>query len=117
VALINCPDCGTAVSDQANACIKCGCPLKGKPKNVMISFPVFKGQLLNNKCKVFRYGRVIAVCKQGETATFECNETFEIEATVGGSFGRPKAIVSPGDRFRVGPRGLGLFITKVESIV
>lgn len=27
MSLINCPDCGKEVSDRANACIHCGCPL------------------------------------------------------------------------------------------
>ena len=28
MALINCPDCGKDISDQAASCIYCGCPLK-----------------------------------------------------------------------------------------
>lgn len=28
MALIICPDCGGKVSDKAEACIHCGCPLK-----------------------------------------------------------------------------------------
>ncbi len=31
MALINCPECGTEVSDAAGACPKCGYPLKAKP--------------------------------------------------------------------------------------
>lgn len=27
MALIKCPDCGREVSDKANACPNCGCPL------------------------------------------------------------------------------------------
>lgn len=27
MALINCPDCGTQVSDRAAACVKCGAPI------------------------------------------------------------------------------------------
>lgn len=27
MALINCPDCGTSVSDKAPTCVKCGCPI------------------------------------------------------------------------------------------
>lgn len=29
MALIKCPECSTEVSDQANACPKCACPIKG----------------------------------------------------------------------------------------
>ncbi len=29
MALIKCPECGTAVSDRAPTCPNCGCPLKG----------------------------------------------------------------------------------------
>ena len=37
MALIECPDCGQKVSDQAKVCIHCGCPLgeKGKTKNTI----------------------------------------------------------------------------------
>ena len=118
MALIICPECKSEVSDQANACIKCGFPLQGKPKNVMISFPVWKHQMFFNKCKVFRSGKEIAECKLGETVTFGCNDPFEIEVTVGGAFGKPKTTVSPGDRFKVEYRGLGeIYFSKVENIV
>ena len=28
MALIKCPECGTEISDKANLCIKCGCPME-----------------------------------------------------------------------------------------
>lgn len=31
MALINCPECGTEISDKAAACIKCGYPLASQP--------------------------------------------------------------------------------------
>jgi hypothetical protein len=118
MALINCPECGQSVSDQANSCIKCGFPLKGTPNNVMISFPVWQGQIINNYCKVLRDGREIAGARQGETVTFDCNEPFEIEIRVGGAFGRPSTIVNPGDRYKVAYRGFGkIFLSKVENLV
>lgn len=27
MALINCPECGKEISDNANKCVNCGCPL------------------------------------------------------------------------------------------
>jgi len=31
MALIKCPDCGKAISEMAQACINCGCPVNYKP--------------------------------------------------------------------------------------
>lgn len=37
MALINCPECGREISDKANACIHCGCPIKQLEKNEFIT--------------------------------------------------------------------------------
>jgi hypothetical protein len=36
MALINCPECGTEVSDKAEKCPKCAYPIKPIPSNVII---------------------------------------------------------------------------------
>ena len=84
----------------------------------MITFPVWPGQLFNNYCKILRNGIEIAGARQGETVTIDCNEPFEMEVRVGGFFGKPTVIISPGDRYKIEWRGLGkIYISKVESLV
>jgi hypothetical protein len=31
MALVECPDCGTSISDRALACVKCGAPVEAAP--------------------------------------------------------------------------------------
>jgi hypothetical protein len=120
MATIQCPECGNMVSDQATACVKCGCPLKPKPNKVMVSFPPLpsQGQILSTKYYVYRDNKVIAEGKQYATVSIECNEPFEIEVAGGGFFGKPRATVSPGDKYKVERRGLGttIYLSKVDAI-
>ncbi len=37
MALISCPECKKEVSDKAESCPHCGCPLSAKPKRVRTS--------------------------------------------------------------------------------
>ncbi len=119
MALIKCEECGYEVSDKAPQCPHCGVPIASKKNDVMIRFPIWKGQLLNNKCYVYDAdtGEEIVSCKQGETVTFLCEEPRNIYVVVKGSFGKPQTIVNPGDRYDVGYRGFGkIYLSKVDTI-
>lgn len=48
MALIKCPECGKDVSDKANACIHCGCPLTNNEQNDDVIVPLSK----NNICLI-----------------------------------------------------------------
>lgn len=119
MALIKCEECGKEVSDKALQCVNCGAPIASKKEDVMIRFPVWKGQMLNNKCYVYNQDtdEVIASGRQGETVTFVCKEPMNIYVVVKGSFGKPEATVKPGDRYDVGYRGFGkIYLSKVDTI-
>lgn len=119
MAMIKCPECGKEVSDKALQCPNCGVPIAAQAKDVMIRFPIWQGQLLNNKCYVYAKSdnSVIAEARQGETVTFECEEPIEIYVVVKGSFGKPEVIVKPGDRYNVGYRGFGkIYLEKVDNL-
>jgi len=119
MALIKCLECGKEVSDKALQCPNCGVPIASQPKDVMIRFPVWQGQLVNNKCYVYnsKDDSVIAQARQGETVTFECDEPMGIYIVAKGFFGRPEAIVKPGERYNVGIRGFGkIYLEKVDSL-
>jgi len=119
MALIKCIECGKEVSDKAMQCPNCGIPIASQPHDVMIRFPVWQGQLVNNKCYVYnsKDDSVIAQARQGETVTFECDEPMGIYIVAKGFFGRPEAIVKPGERYNVGIRGFGkIYLEKVDSL-
>ena len=119
MALIVCEECKKEVSDKALQCPHCGAPIASKKHDVMIRFPIWKGQMLNNMCYVYNKdtGEEIVRGKQGETVVFECTEPINIYVVVKGSFGKPEARVYPGDRYDVGYRGFGkIYLSKVDSI-
>ena len=119
MALIKCEECGKEVSDKAQVCPNCGAPITAKKSDVMIRFPIWKGQMFNNKCYVYdkNTDEEIASGKQGETLVFKCDRPMDIYVVVKGSFGRPEATVMPGDRYDVGYRGFGkIYLSKVDAI-
>lgn len=119
MSLIKCPECGKNISDKAAACPNCGFPIDSKKGYVLIRFPICDGQLLNNKCYVYekKTKKLIASGKQGETISFPCSKPTNIYVVVKGSFGKPEAIASPGDKFDVGYRGVGkIYLSKVDVI-
>ena len=44
MALIKCPECGKDVSDRAESCPNCGCPVESPSGTVKIMLPVFDRQ-------------------------------------------------------------------------
>lgn len=76
MALIKCPECGNEVSDKAETCIHCGCPIKvnrsTRGKIIVQAENVFLGIggcfLLYDKEK-----NLIAKIKRGETYEMEIN--------------------------------------------
>jgi hypothetical protein len=120
MSLVDCQDCGNKISTRANACPHCGAPGQAtvvSENDVRIRFAIWPGQVFNNDCEVSANGKVIASCRQGETASFELAGETEIQIKMGGGFGKPKTIAKPGDRFEVGFRGLGkVYIAKVDTL-
>jgi len=51
MALINCPECGTQVSDKAEKCPKCAYPFQGKASNQNEGMKVSEVQLTKKKHK------------------------------------------------------------------
>lgn len=63
MALINCPECGKQVSDQAPACIHCGYPLnKQEERSELVIYGTKQQYLLNiiqNPCKIYIDGELV----------------------------------------------------------
>ena len=126
-----CPQCGSAfivekainnfitnnVYNINNATVKIEKPID---KTVKITFPVYEGQLFNNKCLVYNddTGALISECRQGETVSFSLEKPTNIMVKMKGCFGKPKENMKPGERYRVGFRGFGkIYLAKVDTIV
>lgn len=126
-----CPHCGSAfivekainnfitnnVYNINNATLKIEKPID---KTVKITFPVYEGQLFNNKCMVYNYDTwdLIAECRQGETACFLLEKPTRIMVKMSGCFGKPMENMKPGERYRVGFRGFGkIYLAKIDSVV
>ena len=126
-----CPHCGAAfivekainnyitnnVYNINNATIKIEKPID---KTVKISFPVYEGQLFNNKCLVYNNdtGTIIAECRQGETVSFSLENPTNIMVKMKGCFGKPIENMKPGERYKVGLRGFGkIYLAKVDGVV
>lgn len=86
---------------------------------VIVQFPVYGGQLFNNKCFVYNCekGVKICECRQGESVSFKIEKPTEIQVKMSGCFGKPKEIMKPGDRYKVGFRGFGkIYLCKVDNL-
>lgn len=116
MALIKCSECGKEVSGKAKSCPNCGNPIS-IDKTVKIEFPK-KQQLFGTGCTVFdEHGEVLAKCKQGEVAEFECDYPMVISVKMASEFGNPSIEVEPGGRYKVNFRSLGsIGISKVDIL-
>ena len=71
MALINCPECASEVSDKAPACPRCGVPIASASKDVLIHVERLGGQLFNIGVKIWdEAGNVIAKGKQGALSAY-----------------------------------------------
>ncbi len=103
MALIKCPECEKDVSDKAQSCINCGCPLAGLspsgPVSVAVNGPgMVKMYIINLKT-----GEELWCGRNGEVARFSVDE--ETEISVIGSLERrhpergTKAVVRGGRKY------------------
>lgn len=73
MALIKCQECGKEISDKANACMNCGCPIEKEKKKVRI----IKSGGLALRCSVFIDNQPIGQIGVGG------NKSIEIEVPIG----------------------------------
>jgi uncharacterized protein (TIGR02145 family) len=52
MALIKCPECGTEVSERANTCVKCGCPISNAADSTALFSPVSDDSDLDDEFKI-----------------------------------------------------------------
>ena len=103
MALINCPECGKEVSDKAQTCINCGCPLAGinpaGPVAVAVNGPGMVQMYIFN----MENGQILWSGRNGEIARFNVEK--ETEISIIGSMEKrhpergAKAVVRGGRRY------------------
>ena len=92
MALIKCPECSKEISDKANSCPNCGCPLIDlittgtvrikMPNNIVEGWV---GLFSSRKAEVkSKYGSILWQGKHGENASFTISEPTEIVINLGG---------------------------------
>lgn len=103
MALIKCPECGKEVSDKAQSCINCGCPLAGINPAGSVSVAVNGPGMVQMYIFNMENGQMLWSGRNGEIARFYVEK--ETEISVIGSMEKrhpergAKAIVRGGRRY------------------
>lgn len=97
MALINCPECGKEISDNAEKCIHCGCPIKAHAEQGKVIFQTSNDYiaLLAKYIIKGESGNVIAKLKANDSleVPIHCNTRFYIRLT--GGFTSFKEVSAP----------------------
>ena len=81
MALIKCPECGKEISNRANACPNCGCPVLLEEGLVAIKVPRAPQFPLANKTVEIinnQTNQVLWTGRQGQIARFYINNSIEV---------------------------------------
>ena len=120
MALIKCPECSKEISDKANNCPNCGCPLSElittgtvrikMPNNVVEGwvglFSSRKAEIKSIYCSILWQG------KHGENASFTVSEPTEIVINLGGWANEISGTVYPRRKYSlVQDMGVHMFAT------
>ena len=120
MALIKCPECSKEISDKANNCPNCGCPLSElittgtvrikMPNNVVEGWV---GLFSSRKAEIkSKYGSILWQGKHGENASFTVSEPTEIVINLGGWANEISGTVYPRKKYSlVQDMGVHMFAT------
>ena len=120
MALIKCPECSKEISNKANSCPHCGCPLSElittgtvrikMPNNIVEGWI---GLFSSRKAEVkSKYGSILWQGKHGENASFTISEPTEIVINLGGWANPVTGIVYPKRKYSlVQDMGVHMFAT------
>ena len=78
MALIQCPECGSKVSDKAASCIHCGCPLAGLNPGGSVSVAVNGPGMVKMYIFDMETGKELWCGRTGEVARFDVKKETEI---------------------------------------
>ena len=102
MALIKCPECGNQVSDKAEVCIHCGCPLSEvvvsgvvrikMPNNIVEGWV---GLFSSRRAAVIANGRTLWEGQHGENARFIIDAPTKVTIELGGWANAVEGMVYP----------------------
>lgn len=111
MALTTCPECGKRISDKAECCPNCGCPVRAVPKakRVAIALPntnVIAGSglaaaLLATDALISTGRKILWEGHHGDTATFDVNGPTQIAIHMGRWANTVEGTVEPGKRYQL----------------
>lgn len=105
MALINCPECGTRVSDTAMSCPSCGYPINKPVSYATIRFE--QTYAIRYNCTVICEGKEYH-CKQGEAVEIPVTQPTQVTIKIAGGNGSCTGKISPNGRYHV-TNGGGFF--------
>lgn len=85
MALIQCPECGKQVSDKADKCPECGCPIAGAQHSdlVRIKLGQLGGSMGSQTVTILINGNEVWKGKSGETAEISITEKVDVTVKYG----------------------------------
>lgn len=123
MALIKCPECEKEISDKAQVCIHCGCPLKATTKRVKIKMPLYSSNVFIKNKKyaiVASNNNILWSGEIGKIAEFEIDVSIEIKIKLLWGIG-PKVIklgvIEPGKTYQVSQDAIyGYNLSEIQLI-
>ena len=106
MALIKCPECGKEISDKAQSCIHCGCPLAEVATSgvVRIKMPNnivegWIGLFSSRRAAVVANGKTVWEGKHGENASFTVEGPTKVTIELGGWANSVEGTVYPRKKY------------------
>ena len=110
MALISCPECGKAVSDQARACPGCGYPTS---RDFSKATFIFDKSSWTCDCCIFDLnGHELSACRTGDVVSVPCFKPKTVQIKMKAGMGKPSVIIEPGKIYKAWINGMGQVMVK-----
>lgn len=120
MALIRCPECGRNVSDRAQACPECGCPIATEKKNTTVAIQFDCGCMIKMKIIDAYTEREYWEGRDKQVASFQINQPTDVRIGTKLS-GKTSYHIEPGKLYRYhlvpGIWANGYALSEVSSIM
>lgn len=119
MALIKCPECGKEISDKAQSCIHCGCPLAEAAISGVVRIKIpnnivqgWVGLFSSRRATVEVNEKIVWEGKHGENASFTVDGPTEVTIELGGWANSVEGTVYPRKKYAlVQDMGVHMFAT------
>lgn len=102
MTLIKCNDCGKKISNRANICPSCGCPVRvEKEESKVIIYGLSQVGILGGKLKIYIDGEYVGKVKKGQCLEIPINKDCTITSKCGINLSRGKIDIKAGKTTKV----------------